>query len=144
MFYKLYFNSIASRYFVSKQEYIHKNYPLFLPGPSYLVPTKLVKELYDTALNTTFFKLEDVFLTGIVAKTLNVTRNISDAFENFLKNFTYCSVRNKIAVHKVNVTLMYGIWYSLLYEKEPCKKNETLSFKIPASWPSIPDDIVQL
>lgn len=57
----------TSKYFVSKSEYVDDIFPTYLNGPAYLITSDIIKELYIKAINTKFLKMEDIFITGIVA-----------------------------------------------------------------------------
>ncbi|KAF5285708.1 hypothetical protein FQA39_LY16514, partial [Lamprigera yunnana] len=63
-----------SKYYISPQQYKPAVFPDFTTGPAYLLPGRLAQELYAASLNHTYFKLEDVFLTGIVANDLKIKR----------------------------------------------------------------------
>lgn len=52
--------------------YRGEKYPNYLSGTSYVISTNLVKPLLKAALETPLFHLEDVFITGILAKKLSV------------------------------------------------------------------------
>ncbi|XP_050530851.1 uncharacterized protein LOC126899741 [Daktulosphaira vitifoliae] len=92
----------SSKYFVSRQQYKKPVYPDFCTGPAYLLSRGTVKPLYERALGITdktalnlsstnqskiisnlpYLKLEDVFLTGIVAQSLGIPRKHNEAFAN--------------------------------------------------------------
>lgn len=62
----------TNKYFASEIEYSGNIYPNYVNGPSYLMTTDILHELYNTSLNTPYLKYEDVFLTGLVAQQLNI------------------------------------------------------------------------
>ena len=46
-------------------------FPTYVGGPAYLMSRQAAVILYETALETPFFHLEDVFITGIVREKFN-------------------------------------------------------------------------
>ncbi|XP_050426451.1 uncharacterized protein LOC126836838 [Adelges cooleyi] len=87
---------LSSKYYVSRQQYKPAVYPNFCTGPAYLLTRGAVGPIYKRALgmadNRTasqsnlssppYLKLEDVFLTGIVAQDLGIPRKHNEAFAN--------------------------------------------------------------
>lgn len=99
-----------SKYYISPQQYKPAVFPDFTTGPAYLFPAKLAKELYTAALNHTYFKLEDVFVTGIVANGLKIKRVHVPEFLNKRVSLTPCSVQKGISIHMVKGAEQYDLW----------------------------------
>jgi len=57
----------SHKYYVSFEEYPKKTYPIYCNGPSYMMSTDLAPLLYEKSLDTKFFRMEDVYITGILA-----------------------------------------------------------------------------
>ena len=57
-------------------------FPTYVGGPAYLMSRQAAVILYETALETPFFHLEDVFVTGIVAEEVGVPRRNAPEFRN--------------------------------------------------------------
>ncbi|VEN57901.1 unnamed protein product [Callosobruchus maculatus] len=111
-----------SKYYISPQQYKPPVFPDFTTGPAYLLPANLAKELYVTALNHTYFKLEDVFVTGIVANELKIKRvHVQEFFNKRVPSFTACNVQKEISIHMVKSTEQYDLWKKL-HEVAKCKK----------------------
>lgn len=99
-----------SKYYISPQQYKPAVFPDFTTGPAYLLPARLSKELYSAALNHTYFKLEDVFVTGIVANSLKIKRIHVPEFLNKRVSLTPCSVQKGISIHMVKGAEQYDLW----------------------------------
>lgn len=99
-----------SKYYISPQQYKPAVFPDFTTGPAYLFPAKIAKELYTAALNHTYFKLEDVFVTGIVANGLKIKRVHVPEFLNKRVSLTPCSVQKGISIHMVKGAEQYDLW----------------------------------
>ena len=63
-----------SKWYVPTSVYPHRYYPAFCSGPSRIMTKEAVPLLYEGTQKLPFFWLEDVFVTGIVAQHMNVTR----------------------------------------------------------------------
>lgn len=109
-----------SKYYISPQQYKPAVFPDFTTGPAYLFPAQLAKELYLTALNHTYVKLEDVFVTGIVANNLKIKRIHAPEFVNKRVSFTPCNVQKEISIHMVKSVEQYDLWKKL-HDVAKCK-----------------------
>ncbi|XP_017785507.1 PREDICTED: beta-1,3-galactosyltransferase 5-like isoform X2 [Nicrophorus vespilloides] len=110
-----------SKYYISPQQYKPAVFPDFTTGPAYLLPARLAKELYTAALNHTYFKLEDVFVTGIVANSLKIKRVHAPEFLNKRVSLTPCAVQRGISIHMVKGAEQYDLWKKLLDGLAKCK-----------------------
>lgn len=110
-----------SKYYISPQQYRPAVFPDFTTGPAYLLPARLAHELYTAALNHTYFKLEDVFVTGIVASSLHVRRVHVPEFLNKRVSLTPCAVQRGITIHMVQGAEQYDLWKKLLDGVAKCK-----------------------
>ncbi|XP_019872541.1 beta-1,3-galactosyltransferase 5 [Aethina tumida] len=110
-----------SKYYISPQQYKPSVFPDFTTGPAYLMPAQLSKELYTAALNHTYFKLEDVFVTGIVANGLKIKRVHAPEFLNKKVSFTPCNLQKAISFHMVKSSEQYDLWKRLHEVAKFCK-----------------------
>lgn len=110
-----------SKYYISPQQYKPAVFPDFTTGPAYLLPGRLAKELYAASLNHTYFKLEDVFLTGIVANDLKIKRIHAPEFLNKRVSLAPCSVQKGISIHMVKGAEQFDLWKKLLDGHAKCK-----------------------
>lgn len=111
--------SKRSKYYISPEQYKPAVFPDFTTGPAYLLPCNLSKELYLAALNRTYFKLEDVFVTGIVANDLKIKRIHAPEFVNKRISFTTCNIQKHISIHMVKSAEQYDLWKKL-HESAQC------------------------
>ncbi|EEZ97677.1 beta-1,3-galactosyltransferase 5 [Tribolium castaneum] len=107
-----------SKYYVSPNQFKPAVFPEFTTGPAYLLPVHLAKELYLAALNHTYCKLEDVFITGVVAKNLKIKRVNVPEFLNQRVSLTACRVQEGISIHMVEGMEQYDVWKKL-HEVDP-------------------------
>ncbi|XP_041452234.1 beta-1,3-galactosyltransferase 5-like [Drosophila obscura] len=113
--------SNKSKSFVSHQQYRGAVYPPFTTGPAYLLTGDIVHELYMHSLRTFYFHLEDVFITGFVAKHLMIRRVHTFYFRNRRIPFHPCNIRNAISVHMIKENEQYDLWRKLMDSTIKCK-----------------------
>ncbi|EDW52079.1 beta-1,3-galactosyltransferase 2 [Drosophila sechellia] len=110
-----------SKYYVSVDQFAAGVFPSFTTGPAYVLTGDIVHELYVRSLKTVYLKLEDVFTTGIVAKSLNVKRVQANEFVNRRISFNPCNIRNAISVHMIKSNEQFDLWKKLLDQTTKCK-----------------------
>ncbi|EEB10620.1 beta-1,3-galactosyltransferase, putative [Pediculus humanus corporis] len=110
----------ASKYYVSLQQYKHSIFPSFTTGPAYLITSDVIHDLYTTALNMTYLKLEDVFMTGIVAQEKGIRRVHVPEFLNRRLSVTSCYIHKAISIHMVKPFEQYDLWKRLLDGRTKC------------------------
>ncbi|KAH8240974.1 hypothetical protein KR026_009553 [Drosophila bipectinata] len=109
-----------SKYFVSYRQFTARFFPYFTTGPAYLLTGDIVGELYAQSLATAYLKLEDVFLTGIVADILGVPRvNVKEIANTNTKAWA-CRVRDRITIHMVSPNEQFDLWKKLLDTSIAC------------------------
>lgn len=100
----------TSKYYVSTQQYKRSVFPSFTTGPAYLMTSDVIHDLYTTALNMTYLKLEDVFTTGIVAQEKKIPRVHVSEFFNRRLSITSCYIHKAISIHMVKPYEQYDLW----------------------------------
>ncbi|CAG0914255.1 unnamed protein product [Notodromas monacha] len=103
-----------SKYYVSPAEFQGKRYPNFVTGPAYLITMDAVSKLLNGVLSSgyTYFKLEDVFITGIVAEQTGVRLVNAKEITNVSPpvKITACMLSKVITYHDVNPKKLYQFW----------------------------------
>ena len=61
-----------SKWYVTKEEYSDVQYPQFVAGPTYGYTASIAPYLYQASLRVPFLYLEDVYVTGLCRKLVNV------------------------------------------------------------------------
>lgn len=110
-----------SKYYVSQAQYKLPMFPDFTTGPAYLLSSDVVHSLYEGALDQTYLKLEDVFITGIVAHKLGIKRALANEFLNKKISYSPCNVQRGISIHMVKYSEQFDLWKKLLDGKTKCK-----------------------
>ncbi|XP_018327137.1 beta-1,3-galactosyltransferase 5-like [Agrilus planipennis] len=100
-----------SKYYVSLNAYKDSEFPPMFSGTAYVFPGFLAHELFQASLNHTFLKLEDVFLTGLVAKELGIGHTHWLQFYNLgYAKLTPCNIRRVVAIHNVRKERQFEAW----------------------------------
>ncbi|XP_053611521.1 beta-1,3-galactosyltransferase 5-like [Plodia interpunctella] len=111
-----------TKYFVTYKEYPEKLYPRFLTGPAYLLSTDVTRDLFTTAANEPYFKIEDVFITGILAEKLKIKRIHINEFHNSKLRGEVCRLLDQISVHGFTSTELLKTWNKLQASDCPSEK----------------------
>ncbi|XP_034098700.1 beta-1,3-galactosyltransferase 5-like [Drosophila albomicans] len=98
-----------SKYYVSHGQF-RGLYPEFTTGPAYLITGDIVNDLYVRALKMVYLKLEDVFITGIVAKSLNIKRVHVNEFKNRRMKLTTRNIQNSFSIHRISCSEQFEVW----------------------------------
>ena len=71
-FYGSAIRNVNSKYFVAKSSFNSDKFPIYCDGPAYLLTNdNLTSNLYRLSTKYELFFLEDLFLTGLLAKKVN-------------------------------------------------------------------------
>ncbi|XP_031336998.1 beta-1,3-galactosyltransferase 1-like [Photinus pyralis] len=109
------------KHYLPYKEYKDKLLPDFANGPAYLIPVSVVDELYQATLYHQIIRLEDVFLTGIVAGNLGIERINNYEFRSEITNL-WCLLQRSISIHKVPELKLYEYWEETFYAKKMCDR----------------------
>lgn len=116
------FRDPSSHYYLSPEQYSASMFPDFLTGPAYLFTSDVVSDVYTKALKTTYLKLEDVFITGIVAPSLNIKQQHIGEFYNIKILLNPCAtIKKGFSIHEVEFHEQFDIWKKLLDGRSECK-----------------------
>jgi len=103
----------TSKYYISLDQFRPALYPDFNTGPAYVLTNDILKPVYEAALQGTFFKLEDVYVTGMIAGQLNIDHVDCPEFYNRRHTLGTCAVSKLASVHMVKTFEMYDLWKRL-------------------------------
>ncbi|XP_061705080.1 beta-1,3-galactosyltransferase 5-like [Cydia pomonella] len=109
-----------SKYFVPPAQYPGSVFPDFATGPAYLVTADAVPRLLRAAPTARYLRLEDVFVTGVLASRLGVRRVHAPEFYNKKVAPHPCAVQRGVAIHMVRYHEQFDLWRKLLDGKTKC------------------------
>lgn len=87
-------------------------YPNYLSGTGYVMSHDVVSRLYQAALKTPLFHLEDVYLTGLCAHAAGIRPRHHPAFTYNKRRLDPCLYKDKTVVtsHRVNGSELRKVW----------------------------------
>lgn len=109
-----------SKYFVSPAQFPGKVFPDFTTGPAYLMTADCVRGLLAAAPAEPYLRLEDVFITGVLALKLGITRKHAPEFYNKKVAPHPCTIQRGLAIHMVRYHEQFDLWRKLLDGKTKC------------------------
>ncbi|CAH0394848.1 unnamed protein product [Bemisia tabaci] len=109
------FRNKKSKYYISPEQYAPSILPKFIRGPAYLFTSDVVRDLYKQALRTKYLPLEDVFMSGIVAPRVNVTRvNIPEFYNSNLTLIDACRLKYHVGIMTNRTQALFDLYKKLL------------------------------
>lgn len=112
----------TSKYYISPAQFRPALYPDFNTGPAYVLTNDVFDPLYKASLAGTFFKLEDVYVTGMIAARLKIQHVNFPEFYNRRLKLDTCAVNKLASVHMVKTFEMYDLWKRLSDGLTTCVK----------------------
>ena len=101
---------------VEKEIFPFKTYPTYTCGNTYVLSGNIIRSIYNTSQYLPFLNIEDVFVTGITRKSLNIPISHIHGFTYwYQKKPKPCEFKNskRISATRVDDTLQYSIWEGL-------------------------------
>ncbi|XP_064074741.1 beta-1,3-galactosyltransferase 5-like [Vanessa tameamea] len=109
-----------SKYYISPLQFPGKVFPDFATGPAYLLTADAIRPLLEAAPAEPYLRLEDVFVTGVLAGKLRLRRQHAPEFYNKKVALHPCAVQRGIAIHMVQYHEQFDLWRKLLDGKTKC------------------------
>ncbi|KAI5631781.1 galactosyltransferase domain-containing protein [Phthorimaea operculella] len=109
-----------SKYYLSRTQYPKKILPDFATGPAYLLTRDAIHPLLSVALSQPYVRLEDVYVTGILANKVGVKRQHAHEFYNRKISPHPCAVQRGISIHMVRYHEQFDLWRKLLDHTAKC------------------------
>jgi len=117
------FRNRRSKWYVSEAEYPNDTFPTFCSGSALVMTPDVALELFDASFRVPFFWIDDVYMTGLLAREVGVSHEAFNSMYMFYPN----EIRSKFARRKLPVTLIFGhvhtvnllklLWYNVLVEQ---------------------------
>ncbi|KAK6172704.1 hypothetical protein SNE40_016313 [Patella caerulea] len=107
----------SGKYEVGRKVYPLSRYPPHCKGNLYVMPTRLATKIAAVSNHFQYMRMEDVFITGILAKVFDarhISLNESEYYK--YKSATICelSTGSKILSQGIDAKTQYKIWNTLL------------------------------
>lgn len=115
--------TVKSKYYVPVEQYAGGVFPDFTTGPAYLLTADCVRPLLAAAPAQPYLRLEDVFVTGVLAQRLGLARRHAGEFYNRKVAGHPCALQRGVAVHMVRWHEQFDFWRKLLDNRTKCGPN---------------------
>lgn len=103
----------SGKWKLTKEQYPFYTFPQYEAGSAYVFTSDLAKPLYETAEYVPSFHIDDVYITGVLGRILNVTHELRKGFAYWTdKPPSSCDILNetKIAGTKMTPAKMRMLW----------------------------------
>ena len=103
----------SGKWKLTQEQYPFYTFPEYEAGSAYVFTTDLVKPLYETAEYVPSFHIDDVYITGVLGRILNVTHHVQPGFAYWTdKAPKSCDILHnvKISATKMTPTKMRVLW----------------------------------
>jgi hypothetical protein len=114
----------TSKFFLSYDQFSGNAFPDYVTGPAYLFSSTLIApSFFEKGMEAQFNPMEDVFVTGLLAEALNVSRVGVAEFQSFqiqLEEINSCDLSKYISIHMVSYPEQFEIWRRLSDGKTEC------------------------
>ncbi|XP_049875546.1 beta-1,3-galactosyltransferase 4-like [Pectinophora gossypiella] len=105
-----------SKWYLSMMQYPSAKFPPYMNGPGYVLTADCVGPLLKTALRSPYVRIEDAFITGVLAEALGFKRFWTREFISISKRTAArqpCAVKRAMLVHRVSPRRQYQLWRQL-------------------------------
>ena len=118
-----------SKWYLSKSEFRDDFFPTYCSGSAYVMSTDVVVRMYNASLQTPFFWVDDFYITGLLARKLNIEHHKFNSVyvlgpSVFYEKFTEGNKwRTLVFGHVHNLNQMQGVWKRILAERKGVQKS---------------------
>ena len=109
-----------NKHFSPKYMYDNTYYPNYLLGTAYLMSRSITSKLYEAALETQVFHMEDVFITGILAQSIGVRPEDNVGFSYIERLATSCLYDQTISSHHLSLSEMKDMYKKVKEKQSKC------------------------
>jgi beta-1,3-galactosyltransferase 1 len=91
--------------------YNGRTYPKYLSGTGYVMSARTVKKLFEAALRTPLFHLEDVYITGMCSRAAKIKPQDHPGFSYQRRKLEPCAYKHQLFTsHHMNSTDLRSVW----------------------------------
>lgn len=93
-------------------------YPTYVSGAAYVVSGDAVDAMLDASTTTPFFWIEDIYVTGMLARNAGVQLIVNGKFDGYRDLVDECAVRRHISLHRIFDDRMRKLWKTVTDERK--------------------------
>ncbi|KAK3577119.1 hypothetical protein CHS0354_037154 [Potamilus streckersoni] len=114
----------SSKWYTSKEDYPKDYFLQYCSGSAYVMTPDVVREFYHVIPQTPFFWIDDYYVTGLLAKHVNVShRTLNDRYlldekKDILQQVQRDRKTRLLFVHPPNITIAYQVWEMFVHRQK--------------------------
>ncbi|XP_074653118.1 beta-1,3-galactosyltransferase 5-like [Tubulanus polymorphus] len=113
------------KWFVSLAEYRGIHYPTYCSGSAYSLTGDIVRDLLEKSLESPLFWLEDVYISGILPRKINVNHVSTSLMHFWREDPEPCSLRHQIVSHRITAQELIKVWKQIHDPQLSCPIQKT-------------------
>jgi len=112
-----------AKWYIPLSMYNRTAYPTYASGAAYVLSGDIVSELYRVGLTsqTGLFLIEDVFVTGFLAKNIGAQLIYNGKFDGYKEFVDPCSIQKHIVKHKLSDEETRFLWTVINKSYDECR-----------------------
>lgn len=118
-----------SKSYLSSLQFPEQKLPTFASGAAYLMTMDVVGPMLRAAPYLPYVRLEDVFVTGVLAERLGVRREHVPNYYKTIMELQRCDLQRYVAIHMSGYQNQFYLMRRLIEGVNVCKYNTTASHK---------------
>jgi len=103
-----------NKWYVPKYMFAERRYPNYLSGTAYLMSRQALAALYQASLDSPLFHLEDIYITGLLARKAGIRAQDHIGFSYTRRKLNSCLFRQTVSTHHVKHNEMRAIYDKLV------------------------------
>ena len=100
----------GAKWFTPVSLYAADVYPTYASGAAYVISSDAVRPLLTAAAGSGVFGIEDVYVTGMLARAAGLQLIVNGKFDGYRAMADDCAVRSHIALHRISADEMRRLW----------------------------------
>ena len=110
-----------SKWYTPHSAYRNRTYPPYLSGAAYVISGDALPRMYDAAARSDPFWLEDVYVTGILARLAGCALIHNDRFDYRKTNVAdVCRLKELLSSHELLAQELYDLWRNMQVSQDRC------------------------
>lgn len=111
----------AGKWKIGNKSFPFPNYPIYETGAAYVFTADIVGELFEAAKYVPQISIDDVYITGILGRTLGLYHALLSGFARYGdQNASVCSILmdKVITIHRVYGEKLINVWFDMHHTKQ--------------------------
>ena len=102
-----------NKWYVPNYMFSERRYPNYLSGTGYLMHRTTISKLYKASLDTPIFHLEDIYITGVLSRKVQIRPVDNIGFSYVRRKLNSCLFKQTVTTHHVKHAEMRAIYQKL-------------------------------